>query len=133
MITPTRTVCYAIPEEDAEQELKVANASPFGLEIEYSKGLYGLLNYSEVRRIIVREEPIEQYHPWVVNDGDLSDLKIESGEIKRYSATECAKKFFLNADCLCEGCAPNLWPRHPSFVWSSLARNMFGYNKGPQS
>ena len=51
MITPTRTVCYAIPEEDAEQELKVANASPFGLEIEYSKGLYELLSYSAVSPI----------------------------------------------------------------------------------
>ncbi len=64
MIAPTRTVCYAIPEEDAEQELKVTHASPFGLEIEYSKGLYGLLNYSEVRRIIVREEPEGPAYPY---------------------------------------------------------------------
>ena len=129
MITPTRTVCYAIPEEDAEQKLKVTYASPVGLTVEYSKGLCGLLSYSEVRRIIVREEPVEQYHPWMFHTSELPAIEIKSG----YPATECAKKFFLNADCLCEGCAPNLWPRHPIFVWSSLARNMFGYNKGPQS
>ena len=102
MITPTRTVCYAIPEEDAEQELKVANASPFGLEIEYSKGLYELLSYSELRRIIVREELIEQYHPLIFHTKDLSDLKIEPGEVKRYSL--CNKNFNPLNPCACGDC-----------------------------
>lgn len=102
MITPTRTVCYAIPEEDAEQELKVANASPFGLEIEYSKGLYGLLNYSEVRRIIVREEPIEQYHPWMFHTSELPALGIKPGHIVRYPM--CNKSFSPLNPCDCGDC-----------------------------
>jgi|GEM_PF-7044520 len=133
MITPTRTVCYAIPEEDAEQKLKVTYASPVGLTVEYSKGLCGLLSYSEVRRIIVREEPAEQYHPLMFHTSELPDLKIEPGEIKHYPVTECAKKFFLNADCLCEGCSPNLWPRHHLFMWSLLEKDMVRYKKEPKS
>jgi hypothetical protein len=123
MITPTRTVCYVRMLDGSLKKVSEARSLAH---------LWGW-DFTNVKRVVVREEPIEQYHPGMVHDGDFSDLKIEPGEIKRYSATECAKKFFLNADCLCEGCAPNLWPRHPSFVWSSLARNMFGYNKGPQS
>ena len=134
MITPTRTVCYAIPENSNERFV-VNSARVNGALIELQQRPMKLhyLPYSEVDRIIVREEPVEQYHPWIVHTGDFSDLKIEPGEVKRYLAAECAKRFSLNADCFCEGCAPNLWPRHPSFVWSSIARNMFGYNKGPQS
>lgn len=102
MITPTRTVCYAIPEEDAEQKLKVTYASPVGLTVEYSKGLCGLLDYSEVRRIIVREEPVEQYHPLMFHTKDLSDLKIEPGEVKRYSL--CNKNFNPLNPCACGDC-----------------------------
>tara|TARA_Y100001937_G_scaffold83433_1_gene112857 strand:- start:377 stop:730 length:354 start_codon:yes stop_codon:yes gene_type:complete len=111
MITPTRTVCYAIPEEDAEQELKVTHASSFGLEVEYSKGLYGLLNYSEVRRIIVREEPIEQYYPGMVHAGDFSGLEIEPGKIVRYPM--CNKSLHPLNPCDCGNCTEVLksYPR----------------------
>lgn len=124
MITPTRTVCYAIPEEDAEQKLKVTYASPVGLTVEYSKGLCGLLDYSEVRRIIVREEPIEQYHPWVVNDGDLSDLKIESGEIKRYPS-----KCLCQKDRMCNTCFQTFVAYNQATAWSLPSAEMFGHPK----
>ena len=123
MITPTRTVCYVRMLDGSLKEVSEARSLAH---------LWGW-DFTNIKRVVVREEPVEQYHPLMFHTKDLSDLKIKQGEVKRYLAAECAKKFSLNADCLCEGCAPNLWPRHPSFVWSSIARNTFGYNKGPQS
>lgn len=129
MITPTRTVCTCIMEDGYTYR----GARRFKLNPSVEKRITEIGAWGSVKRVIVKEEPVEQYHPLMFHTKDLSDLKIEPGEVKRYLAAECAKRFSLNADCLCEGCAPNLWPRHPSFVWSSIARNMFGYNKGPQS
>ena len=89
MITPTRTVCYVRMLDGSLKEV-------------YSKGLYELLSYSEVRRIIVREELIEQYHPLIFHTKDLSDLKIEPGEVKRYSL--CNKNFNPLNPCACGDC-----------------------------
>jgi hypothetical protein len=102
MITPTRTVCYAIPEEDAEQKLKVTYASPVGLTVEYSKGLCGLLDYSEVRRIIVREEPVEQYHPLMFHASELPAIEIKPGHIMRYLM--CNKSLNPLNPCDCGDC-----------------------------
>lgn len=119
MITPTRTVCYVRMLDGSLKEVSEARSLAH---------LWGW-DFTNVKRVVVREEPVEQYHPLMFHTSELPAIGIKPG----YPATECAKKFFLNADCLCEGCAPNLWPRHPSFVWPSLARSMFGYNKGSQS
>lgn len=134
MITPTRTVCYAIPVNSKERFV-VNSARVNGMLIELQQRPMKLhyLCYSEVDRLIVREEPVEQYHPLMFHTSELPDLKIEPGEIKRYPVTECAKKFFLNADCLCEGCAPNLWPRHHLFMRSLLEKDMVRYKKEPKS
>lgn len=134
MITPTRTVCYAEIEHSKTWH-KVLSDEGDGLkvEVDHKLNLSAVWSYGYFSRIIAREEPIEQYHPWMVHTGDFSDLKIEPGEIKRYPATECAKKFFLNADCLCEGCAPNLWPRHHLFMRSLLEKDMVRYKKEPKS
>ncbi|PHS59314.1 MAG: hypothetical protein COB03_03195 [Alteromonas sp.] len=123
MITPTRTVCYAIPV-GSDEKFIVNSARVNGVLVERQQRPIKLhyLCYSEVDQLIVREEPVKHYHPGMIHEIDSPVLKIGPGEVKHYPATECAKKFFLNADCLCEGCAPNLWPRHHSAVWSSLAR-----------
>lgn len=102
MITPTRTVCYAIPEEDAELKLRVTHASPVGLTVEYSKSLYELLSYSEVRRIIVREEPVEQYHPWMFHTSELPAIEVKPGHIVRYPM--CNKNFNPANPCDCGSC-----------------------------
>jgi len=119
MITPTRTVCYVRMLDGSLKEVSKARSLAH---------LWGW-DFTNVKRVVVREEPVEQYHPWMVHTGELPAIEIKSG----YPATECAKKFFLNADCLCEGCAPNLWPRHHSVAWSSLAGDMFYRYKVPQS
>ena len=123
MITPTRTVCYVRMLDGALKELSEARSLAH---------LWGW-DFTNVKRVVVREEPVEQYHPLVFHTSELPDLKIEPGEIKHYPVTKCARKFFLNADCLCEGCSPNLWPRHHLFMWSLLERDMVRYKKEPKS
>lgn len=134
MITPTRTVCYAEVEHSKTWH-KVLSDEGNGLKVEVNRirNLSAIWSYGYFSRIIVKEEVIERYHPGMIHEIDSPVLKIGPGEVKHYPATECAKKFFLNADCLCEGCAPNLWPRHHSAVWSSLMRDMVDHYKGPQS
>lgn len=123
MITPTRTVCYVRMLDGSLKEFSEARSLAH---------LWGW-DFTKVERVVVREEPVERYHPGMIHEIDSPVLKIGPGEVKHYPATECAKKFFLNANCLCEECAPNLWPRHHSAVWSSLMRDMVDHYKGPQS
>tara|TARA_X000001388_G_scaffold71119_1_gene60712 strand:+ start:312 stop:593 length:282 start_codon:yes stop_codon:yes gene_type:complete len=59
-------------------------------------------DFTKVKRVVVREEPVEQYHPWMVHTGDFFDLKIEPGEIKRYSL--CNKNFNPLNPCECGDC-----------------------------
>ena len=132
MITPTRTVCYAMPEGTNELFV-VKDIFSNGVLLELPLHHIQFYLFSEIGRFIVREEPVEQYHPLMFHTSELPDLKIEPGEIKHYPVTECAKKFFLNADCLCEGCSPNLWPRHHLFMWSLLEKDMVRYKKEPKS
>tara|TARA_B100001063_G_C16759162_1_gene554969 strand:+ start:614 stop:973 length:360 start_codon:yes stop_codon:yes gene_type:complete len=119
VITPTRTACYVRMLDGSLKEVSEARSLAH---------LWGW-DFTNVKRVVVREEPVEQYHPWMVHTGELPAIEIKSG----YPATECAKKIFLNADCLCEGCAPNLWPRYQSHMWSLLERDIARYKKGPQS
>ena len=131
MITPTRTVCYA-QVEHGKTWCKVLSDEGSGLKVKVNSKLNvsAIWSYAYFSRIIVKEEPIEQYYPLMFHTKDLSDLKIEPGEVKRYPATDCAKRYFLNADCLCEGCAPNLRPRYQSHMWSFLERDIARYKKG---
>lgn len=103
MITPTRTVCYAIPVNSKERFV-VNSARVNGALIELQQRPMKLhyLCYSEVDRIIVKEEPIEQYHPGMVHDGDFSDLEIEPGKIVRYPM--CNKNFNPANPCDCGNC-----------------------------
>ena len=119
MITPTRTVCYVRMLDGSLKKVSEARSLAH---------LWGW-DFTNVKRVVVREEPIEQHHPLMFHASELPALEIKPG----YPATECAKKFFLNADCLCEGCAPNLWPRHHLFMWSLLEKDMVRYKKEPKS
>ncbi len=65
MITPTRTVCYAIPENS--NEMFVVNSARVNgalIELQQRPMKLHYLPYSEVDRIIVREEPVEQHFIW---------------------------------------------------------------------
>lgn len=78
MITPTRTVCYAIPV-DSKERFVVNSVRVNGALIELQQRPMKLhyLRYSEVDRIIVREEPIEQYHPSMFHTSELPALEIK--------------------------------------------------------
>lgn len=64
MITPTRTVCYA-EFEYSKTRHKVLSDEGSGLKIEVDSrfNIIEVWPYGHFSRIIVREEPIEQYHP----------------------------------------------------------------------
>lgn len=65
MITPTRTVCYAVPVNSKERFV-VNSAMVNGVLIELQQRPMKLhyLCYSEVDRLIVREGSVEQYFIW---------------------------------------------------------------------
>ena len=128
MITPTRTVCYAIPVNSKERFV-VNSARVNGALIELQQRPMKLhyLPYSEIDRIIVREEPIS------IAASLLGSKNARQQWHGGVLPTECVKKFFLNADCLCEICAPNLWPRHHLFMRSLLEKDMVRYKKEPKS
>ncbi len=92
MITPTRTVCYVRMLDGSLKEVSEARSLAH---------LWGW-DFTNVKRVVVREEPVEQYHPGMVHTGDFSGLKIEPGEIKRYSL--CNKNFNPLNPCECGDC-----------------------------
>ena len=120
MITPTRTVCYAIPVNSKERfVVNSARVNGMLIELQQRSMKVHFLKYSEVDRIIVIEELI----PTV-------ELVMESVERVRKKLTQ---SYFSSADCLCEICAPNLWPRHHLFMRSLLEKDMVRYKKEPKS
>ncbi len=114
MITPTRTVCYVRMLDGSLKEVSEARSLAH---------LWGW-DFTNVKRVVVREEPVEQYHPWVVNDGDLSDLKIESGEIKRYPS-----KCLCQKDRMCNTCFQTFVAYNQATAWSLPSAEMFGHPK----
>ncbi len=98
MITPTRTVCTCIMEDGYTYR----GARRFKLTPSVEKRITEIEAWGSVKRVIVREEPVEQYHPLMFHTKDLSDLKIEPGEVKRYSL--CNKNFNPLNPCACGDC-----------------------------
>ncbi|CAI4157569.1 hypothetical protein [Alteromonas macleodii] len=92
MITPTRTVCYVRMLDGSLKKVSEARSLAH---------LWGW-DFTNVKRVVVREEPVEQYHPWMVHTGVFSDLKIEPGEIRRYPT--CNKNFNPANPCDCGNC-----------------------------
>lgn len=125
MITPTRTVCTCIMEDGHTYR----GARRFKLTPSVEKRFTEIGAWGSVKRVIVKEEPVEQYHPLMFHTSELPAIEVKPS----YPATDCAKRYLLNADCFCEGCAPDLWPRYQSHIWSLLERDIDRYKKGSQS
>ncbi len=118
MITPTRTVCYVRMLDGSLKEVSEARSLAH---------LWGW-DFTNVKRVVVREEPVEQYHPGMVHDGDFSDLEIEPGKIVRYPSTCSCQKGYI-----CRTCCLVLGSYAQATAWTLPSDEMFGRYKGPQS
>lgn len=74
MITPTRTVCYVRMLDGSLKDVSEARSLAH---------LWGW-DFTNVKRVVVREEPVEQYHPLMFHTSELPALEIKPGEVKRY-------------------------------------------------
>lgn len=98
MITPTRTVCTCIMEDGRTYR----GARRFKLTPSVEKRFTEIGAWGSVKRVIVKEEPVEQYHPWMFHASELPAIEVKPGHIMRYLM--CNKSFNPLNPCDCGDC-----------------------------
>jgi len=125
LITPTRTVCICVMDgKYTHQGMKRFTLTPKIAEEINNVGAWGF-----VKQIIVREEPIEQYHPLKFHTGDLLEVEINPGEIKLFPVPKCS----CQINHMCRPCCLALVSYAQSTAWTLPSVEMFGRCEGPQS
>ena len=97
MITPTRTVCTCIMEDGYTYR----GARRFELTPSVEKRITEIEAWGSVKRVIVREDLVEQYYPGMLHAGELPP-EIKPEHILRYLM--CNKNFNPLNPCDCGDC-----------------------------